>query len=78
MHTLCIYVHVATVLTCIESVQILQTVLLAESFQTIICDLQHEAAVHHAVGRLQVAVGDYDAVVNERHSLSGEKMTLLQ
>lgn len=60
------------VLTSVEGVRVFQVALLAETFQPVICDLQYKAAVYHAVGRLQVAVGDDDTVVKERHSLSCE------
>lgn len=41
----------------------------AEAGQAVVSDLQHKAVIHHAVGRLQVAVGDDDTVVEESHAL---------
>lgn len=40
-----------------------------QRLQTIVSNLQDEAAVHHTVGGLQVAMGDDDAVVEEEHAL---------
>lgn len=67
-----LYGLTSAVLTCVEGVRVFQVAVFAETFQTVICDLQYKAAVYHAVGRFQVAVGDDDAVVKKRHSLSGE------
>lgn len=36
-----------------------------QTLQTIVCDLQDKATVHHTVGRLQVAMRDNDAVVEK-------------
>lgn len=55
--------------TCVEGVRVVVLAGRAEAHQAVICDLQDKAAVHHAVGRLEVAVAADVAVVQVVHSL---------
>lgn len=52
---------------------VLGVALVPEADQPVVCELQHEAAVHHAVGGFQVAMGDDHTVMEECHSLRGEE-----
>lgn len=60
--------------TGVVSVRVLGAAAAPQTLQPVVGDLQDEAAVHHAVGRLQVAMGDDDAVVEKLHPL-GAKTT---
>lgn len=56
-------------LTGVERVGVIVLAGRAEAGQAVICDLQNEATVHHAVGGLQVSMAAKVAVVEKVHAL---------
>lgn len=68
-------VRVCACHTCVVGVSVVGAAAGPKTLQSVVRDLQDEAAVHHTVGRLQVTMRKNDAVVEERHPLKANNQT---